>query len=265
MAQRFIPEIADGDKRVLLIAGEPVPYSLARIPKAGETRGNLAAGGRGEARAADRARARDRSGAGARPVGRGPAAGRPRRDRRVPDRGQRDQPHLLRRDRRADRLRRGGDVRRRAGARLPAGLTRGRGRCRGPRANIANHLRAAARRPDHCGNHHDRHPDHCTRHAGRKPHPGGHARARRAAAAVRGLRRRRERRPAAAAAEGARGGGPPRRRRRRADRLRHLRRHPLQPRRASCSCRGASRGSPGSTCRCWCAPSPTARAAWRRC
>ena len=50
MAQRFIPEITDGDKRVLLIAGEAVPYSLARIPKAGETRGNLAAGGRGEAR-----------------------------------------------------------------------------------------------------------------------------------------------------------------------------------------------------------------------
>ena len=50
MAQRFIPEIADGDKRVLLIAGEPVPYALARIPKAGETRGNLAAGGRGVAR-----------------------------------------------------------------------------------------------------------------------------------------------------------------------------------------------------------------------
>jgi glutathione synthase len=50
MAQRFIPEIAEGDKRVLLIAGEAVPYSLARIPKAGETRGNLAAGGRGEAR-----------------------------------------------------------------------------------------------------------------------------------------------------------------------------------------------------------------------
>jgi glutathione synthase len=50
MAQRFIPEIADGDKRVILIAGEPVPYALARIPKAGETRGNLAAGGRGVAR-----------------------------------------------------------------------------------------------------------------------------------------------------------------------------------------------------------------------
>jgi len=50
MAQRFIPDIADGDKRILLIAGDVVPYSLARIPKPGETRGNLAAGGRGVAR-----------------------------------------------------------------------------------------------------------------------------------------------------------------------------------------------------------------------
>jgi glutathione synthase len=50
MAQRYIPEIVNGDKRVLLIAGKPVPYCLARIPKEGETRGNLAAGGRGEAR-----------------------------------------------------------------------------------------------------------------------------------------------------------------------------------------------------------------------
>ncbi|HQU48879.1 MAG TPA: glutathione synthase, partial [Casimicrobiaceae bacterium] len=50
LAQRFIPEIAEGDKRILIIAGEPVPYALARIPKAGETRGNLAAGGRGVAR-----------------------------------------------------------------------------------------------------------------------------------------------------------------------------------------------------------------------
>ncbi len=49
MAQRFIPEIKDGDKRILLIDGEPVPYSLARIPKPGESRGNLAAGGRGGA------------------------------------------------------------------------------------------------------------------------------------------------------------------------------------------------------------------------
>jgi len=49
MAQRFVPEIAQGDKRVLVIDGEPFPQCLARIPKAGETRGNLAAGGRGVA------------------------------------------------------------------------------------------------------------------------------------------------------------------------------------------------------------------------
>jgi glutathione synthase len=50
MAQRYIPEIVDGDKRILLIDGEPVPYALARIPAPGETRGNLAAGGTGVAR-----------------------------------------------------------------------------------------------------------------------------------------------------------------------------------------------------------------------
>jgi len=50
MVQRYLPEIVDGDKRVLLIGGKVVPFCLARIPKAGETRGNLAAGGRGEAR-----------------------------------------------------------------------------------------------------------------------------------------------------------------------------------------------------------------------
>ncbi|TFL10095.1 glutathione synthase [Pusillimonas caeni] len=49
MAQRYIPEIVAGDKRILIIGGEPVPYALARIPLAGETRGNLAAGGRGVA------------------------------------------------------------------------------------------------------------------------------------------------------------------------------------------------------------------------
>ncbi len=48
MAQRYLPEIASGDKRILLIDGEPVDHALARIPAAGETRGNLAAGGRGE-------------------------------------------------------------------------------------------------------------------------------------------------------------------------------------------------------------------------
>ena len=49
MAQRYIPEIADGDKRILVVDGEAVPYCLARIPAKGETRGNLAAGGRGVA------------------------------------------------------------------------------------------------------------------------------------------------------------------------------------------------------------------------
>lgn len=47
MAQRYLPAIKDGDKRIIVINGEPVPYSLARIPMAGETRGNLAAGGTG--------------------------------------------------------------------------------------------------------------------------------------------------------------------------------------------------------------------------
>lgn len=50
MAQRYIPQITDGDKRILVVNGKPVPYCLARIPASGETRGNLAAGGRGEAR-----------------------------------------------------------------------------------------------------------------------------------------------------------------------------------------------------------------------
>jgi glutathione synthase len=50
MAQKYIPEIKDGDKRILMINGEAVPYALARIPAQGETRGNLAAGGRAEGR-----------------------------------------------------------------------------------------------------------------------------------------------------------------------------------------------------------------------
>jgi glutathione synthase len=50
MAQRYLPEIADGDKRILVVDGEVVPYALARIPAAGESRGNLAAGGRAEGR-----------------------------------------------------------------------------------------------------------------------------------------------------------------------------------------------------------------------
>ena len=50
MAQKYLPEIKDGDKRILMVNGEAVPYSLARIPAQGETRGNLAAGGRAEGR-----------------------------------------------------------------------------------------------------------------------------------------------------------------------------------------------------------------------
>ncbi|MEQ8496282.1 MAG: glutathione synthase, partial [Gammaproteobacteria bacterium] len=49
MAQRYLPEILAGDKRILVVDGEPVPYALARIPASGELRGNLAAGGRGVA------------------------------------------------------------------------------------------------------------------------------------------------------------------------------------------------------------------------
>lgn len=58
MVQKFLPAIAEGDKRILVIGGKPVPYSLARIPQGGEVRGNLAAGGKGVAQpltASDRA------------------------------------------------------------------------------------------------------------------------------------------------------------------------------------------------------------------
>lgn len=50
MVQTFVADISNGDKRILVVDGEPMPYCLARIPAKGETRGNLAAGGRGEAR-----------------------------------------------------------------------------------------------------------------------------------------------------------------------------------------------------------------------
>ena len=110
MAQRFIPEIRDGDKRILLIGGEPVPYCLARIPKPGETRGNLAAGGTGVARPLaardlEIARALGPELSAARP-----AAGGAGRDRRLPHRNQRHQPDLLPRNHRTDRLQRGRDV-----------------------------------------------------------------------------------------------------------------------------------------------------------
>ena len=106
MAQRYIPEIKDGDKRVILIDGKLVPHCLARIPKAGESRGNLAAGARGVAQPVTRAPPRDRR--GARPDARQarPAAGRPGRDRRLAHRGERHQPDLLPRDPGPDRVRR---------------------------------------------------------------------------------------------------------------------------------------------------------------
>ena len=99
MAQNFLPAIKDGDKRILVVDGEPVPYCLARIPAQGETRGNLAAGGRGEARplsesdwkiAPYRRPDAERERADLRRSG---------RDRRSPDRDQRDQPNLCTRDR----------------------------------------------------------------------------------------------------------------------------------------------------------------------
>jgi len=93
MAQRYIAEISRGDKRVLLIDGKVVPHSLARIAKAGETRANLATGGRGVAQ----------------PLAR-PAASGPGRDRRLPHRGERHQPDLLSRDPGPDRVRCGRNV-----------------------------------------------------------------------------------------------------------------------------------------------------------
>ena len=94
MAQRYLPEIAHGDKRILLVDGEPVDYCLARIPQGDEFRGNLAAGGRGEGRPLTE---RDRwIAAPGRPGDEAPrhAVRRPGRDRRLPDRSQRHQPDL---------------------------------------------------------------------------------------------------------------------------------------------------------------------------
>jgi hypothetical protein len=106
MAQRYIPEIADGDKRILIVGGEVVPYCLARIPKAGETRGNLAAGGTWRGARTERARPRNREHAGAGAGGARLVLRRSRRDRRLADRDQRHQPDVHGRNRRADRFRR---------------------------------------------------------------------------------------------------------------------------------------------------------------
>jgi glutathione synthase len=101
MAQRYLPQISEGDKRVLLIAGQVMPYSLARIPMAGETRGNLAAGGRGVAMPLT---TREREIAEALAPGAWPAHRRARHDWRPPYRNQCHQPDLHGRDRPANRL-----------------------------------------------------------------------------------------------------------------------------------------------------------------
>ena len=98
MAQRFLPEIAAGDKRILLIAGKPVDYALARIPATGESRGNLAAGGQGIVQPLS---PRDRwiCDQVSRHLARQKlAVCRTGCNRRLPDRNQRNQPHLRKRN-----------------------------------------------------------------------------------------------------------------------------------------------------------------------
>jgi glutathione synthase len=95
MVQKYLPEIVQGDKRVLVIGGKPVPFCLARIPQGSEIRGNLAAGGKGVAQPLSDARPRDRRGAGPGAGRTRPAAGGAGRDRRQPHRDQRHQPDLL--------------------------------------------------------------------------------------------------------------------------------------------------------------------------
>ena len=143
MAQRYIPEIKDGDKRVLLIDGKPVPHCLARIPKAGESRGNLAAGG-ARRRAAAVGAATARSPQSWRPDARSarPAAGRPGRDRRLPHRGERHQPDLLPRDPGPDRLRRRRHVPRRAGRKRASHDRRAHRHARRDRRGAARQRRA---------------------------------------------------------------------------------------------------------------------------
>ncbi len=94
MAQKFIPQIEDGDKRILMINGEPVPYCLARVPLVGETRGNLAAGGTGQPQPLTPARSLDHRPGRTQFTREGSAVRRYRRDRRLPHRDQRHQPHL---------------------------------------------------------------------------------------------------------------------------------------------------------------------------
>ncbi len=118
MAQRYIPAIKDGDKRILLIDGKPVPHSLARIAKPGESRANLAAGGRGVAQPLTSAIRRSRA-RFARCWQNEACCWWPGRDRRLPHRGQRHESHLLPRNPGPDGLRCLGNVHRFAGSEAP--------------------------------------------------------------------------------------------------------------------------------------------------
>ena len=116
IAQKFIPAVSKGDKRILLVDGEPVG-AINRVPAEGQVRSNLARGGRAEA---VELTARDReicAAIGPELKRAGPAVRRHRRDRRLPDR---DQRHLAHRRPAAEALRR----RRRGGARCGTGSRR---------------------------------------------------------------------------------------------------------------------------------------------
>ena len=141
MVQKYLPEIVQGDKRVLLIGGKPVPFSLARIPQGSEVRGNLAVGGKGVAQPLSK---RDREiGEALGPVlaARGLLLVGVDVIGDYVDRDQRHQPDLLPGNPRPGRFRRAGDVRRCAGG--CAGLHRLADRRLAPPAS------AAARRPGH--------------------------------------------------------------------------------------------------------------------
>ena len=269
MAQRYIPEIADGDKRVLLIAGEPVPLRARAHPEAGRDARQPRRRRPRRRAAAHRARPRDRRGAGPGAVGRGPARRRPRRHRRLPDRGQRDEPDVLRRDRAS------------SPASTSAGCSPTRSSGRRPDAPAAGSARAtiidghsdererAAAAADRCDGAttgptmigiliiaHDTLGDSLAR---RVTHVLGSRPPQFEVLSVAATDD-----PLALLPAGARARRAARHRRRRADLLRHLRRDAVQPRRQAADA-GPRRGRRrASTCRCWCARSPTARAAWTR-
>ena len=107
MVQRYVPEVRQGDKRIILVEGEPVG-AVNRVPPEGEARANLHVGGRAETDDADRARARDLRRDRPDPAGAGAGVCRDRRDRRLHHRDQRDLADRHPGDRAARRGRSGG-------------------------------------------------------------------------------------------------------------------------------------------------------------